>query len=90
MIETTPSPVHVKSIWATHCDDGGVIVLFWAKTDVPLLHEGYIYKDRDYKERTDCNKLLDYPREVFWSHSFFPYTRHITGNWYRVSNQPGF
>jgi hypothetical protein len=85
LIESTNRPAHVRDIWGTHCDDGGVVVLFRADTDVPLLHQGYIFKD--YEERSNCGELFG-SRKVVWSH--LPYIRPITGHWYRFSDQPGF
>ena len=84
-IETTSRPKHVRDIWGTHCDDKGVIVLFRVQTDVPLLHEGYLFKD--YGENSNCSRLYG-SRQFTWSH--LPYVRRITANWYRFSDQPGF
>jgi|ERR1700733_13668981 hypothetical protein len=84
VIEATSLPAHVRDIWGTHCDDSGLIVLFRLDTDVPLLHEGYMFKD--YKESSDCSKRFG-SREFVWSH--LPYVRHIAGHWYRFSDQPG-
>ena len=84
-IEGTSLPAHVRDIWGAHCDGNGVIVLFRLDTDVPLLHEGYMFKD--YEESSDCSKRFG-SREFVWSH--LPYVRQIEGHWYRFSDQPGF
>jgi len=86
------SPINLMShvprvfdVWATHCNDGGVVVLFRLDTDVPLLHEGYVLKD--YGEAGDCNRLYGWresPSEEL------PFIRHVEGNWYRWADQPGF
>jgi len=85
VIEATNLPAHVRDIWGAHCDGGRVIVLFRLDTDVPLLHEGYMFKD--YEEDSDCSKRFG-SREIVWSH--LPYVRQIEGHWYRFSDQPGF
>ena len=85
VIQTTNHLARIRDIWGTHCDDGGAIVLFRSATDAPLLHEGYMFKD--YGNRSNCGKLFG-SREFAWSH--LPYMRHVTGNWYRFSDQPGF
>lgn len=85
VIEATSRPAHIQVIWGARCDDNGVIVLFLVDTDVPLLHEGYFF--RDYGEKSNCNTRSVSP-DVGWPH--VPYVRHITGQWYRFSDQPGF
>jgi hypothetical protein len=84
VIETTSRPEHIRDVWGAHCDDGGVIVLFRVGTDVPFLHEGYFFKD--YGTSSNCNTRSVSP-DVGWPH--VPYIRHITGQWYRFSDQPG-
>jgi len=81
VIEATIRPAHVRDIWAVRCDDGGLLVLFRVDTDVPLLHEGYLFKG--YGERSNCNTGREMPERRL-------YVRHITGSWYRFSDQPGF
>ena len=85
VIEVQSRPAHIGIIWGARCDDNGVIVLFQVATDVPFLHEGYYF--RDYGERSNCNTHSVSP-DVGWPN--VPYVRHITGQWYRFSNQPGF
>src|SRR5450631_722036 len=46
-------PTGVRLIWGERCDDGGLALLFLFDTDVPLLHEGYIFKS--YGEKSNCN-----------------------------------
>jgi hypothetical protein len=84
-IETTDLPAHVLKILGTHCDGNGVVVLFLRDTDVPLLHEGYMFKD--YEEGSDCSKRFG-ARDFVWLH--LPYVRPIEGHWYRFSDEPGF
>ena len=85
VIEARSVPAHVRDIWGMHCEEGGVIVLFHLDTNVPLLHEGYMF--RDYEESSDCGKRFG-SREFVWSH--LPYVRQVEGNWYGFSDQPGF
>jgi hypothetical protein len=85
VVETAIPPPHIRNVWGAHCDDGGLVVSFLVKTDVPLLHEGYLY--RTYGESSDCAKGRQ-SREFRWPYLF--YRRHIAGNWYRISDQPGF
>lgn len=85
VIEATNLPAHVRDIWGAHCDGGGVIVLFRLDTQVPLLHEGYMFKN--YEEGSDCGKRFG-SREMVVAH--LPYVRQIEGHWYRFSDQPGF
>ncbi|MDR3412315.1 MAG: hypothetical protein P4L87_15475 [Formivibrio sp.] len=84
VIEVTSRPAHIRDIWGARCDDNGVIVLFRVDTDVPLLHEGYFFKD--YGVTSNCN-IRSVSPEVSWPH--VPYIRHIAGQWYRFSDQPG-
>lgn len=84
VIATSIRPAHIRDIWGAHCDDNGLIVLFRVDTDVPLLHEGYFFKN--YGESSNCN-IHSVSPEVSWPH--VPYIRHITGQWYRFSDQPG-
>jgi hypothetical protein len=81
-IETARLPARVRAIWGMHCDGSGVILLFLVYTDVPLLHEGYIFKDSG--ENSDCSKEFASRESVRYS------MRQIEGHWYRFSDQPGF
>jgi amino acid transporter len=85
VIKTAIGPPHIQEIWGARCNDNGVIVDFLDGTDVPFLHEGYFFKD--YGEKSNCNTRSVSP-DVGWPH--VPYVRHITGHWYRLSDQPGF
>jgi hypothetical protein len=85
VVETTSVPAHIRDIWGMHCEGSGVIVLFRLGTDVPLLHEGYVFKD--YEESSDCSKRFG-SRELVWSR--LPHVRQIEGHSYRFSDQPGF
>ena len=85
VIEVTNLPAHVRDIFGAHCDGGSVVVLFRHDTNVPLLHEGYMFKD--YGEASVCSKRFG-SREHDWSD--LPYVRQIEGHWYRFSDQPGF
>ncbi|HEX9200364.1 MAG TPA: hypothetical protein VF865_12445 [Acidobacteriaceae bacterium] len=73
-------PKGLREIRGERCDDGGFALLFWLDTDVPLLHEGYIFKG--YREKSNCNTGPMNP-EKRWE------IRHITGQWYHFSDQPG-
>ena len=84
VIGVTSRPVRIRDIWGARCDDRGVIVLFRFDTDVPLLHEGYFF--RDYGENSNCG-IRSVSPELGWPHT--PYVRHITGHWYHFSDQPG-
>jgi len=85
VIATGNIPAHVRDVWGMHCEGNSVIVLFRLDTHVPLLHEGYMF--RDYGENSNCSKRFG-SHEFVWSH--LPYVRQIEGNWYRFSDQPGF
>ncbi len=84
MIEARIRPPYIQEVLGARCNDGGIIVLFLVDTDVPGLHEGYFFKD--YGKSSDCNVRSVSP-ELGWPH--VPYIRHITGQWYRFSDQPG-
>jgi hypothetical protein len=83
-VEAKALPGGVRDLLAGHCNDGGVIVLFRAKIDVPLIHEGYFYKD--YGQASNCGLSFVSP-ETGWPHT--PYVRHVEGYWYHFSDQPG-
>jgi hypothetical protein len=77
-------PAYVLDVWGVHCDDGGAIVLFLSDSDVPLLHEGFFFKD--YGASSNCEKESLSP-ESGWPNAAF--VRHIVGRWYHFSDQPG-
>jgi hypothetical protein len=81
MLKDTYLPEGVRDFWAERCDDGGVALLFLHNTDVLLLHEGYIFKS--YGQSSNCNTAPGTP-EMRWG------LRHVTGQWYRFSDHPGF
>ncbi len=85
LIEVMKVPTNVRDVWGSHCDGHGVIVLFRLDTDVPLLHEGYMFKD--YGEGSDCSKRFGW-HDLAPAH--LPFVRRISGDWYRFSDQPGF
>jgi hypothetical protein len=84
LMQAVSRPAHVRNIWGVHCDDGGAIVLFLFDTDVPLLHEGFFFKD--YGARSNCEAKSLSP-ELGWPRA--PYVRHVTAHWYHWSDQPG-
>lgn len=45
VIEVMPMPTHVRAILAAHCNNNVVIVGFLSDIDVPLVHEGYFYRE---------------------------------------------
>lgn len=73
-------PPHIRQVMGARCNDAGTMLLFLVDTDVPLLHEGYLFKG--YGENSNCNNGSVKP-EKRWE------IRHITGNWYHFSDQPG-
>lgn len=85
MIETAALPADVRQVYGTHCDGGGVLVLFSLKNDVPLVHEGYLF--RDYAETGNCSERFG-SHGIVWSH--VPFVRKLDRHWYRFSDQPGF
>jgi hypothetical protein len=85
MIKAPSQPALIRNISGARCNDNGVVVLFLSDTDVPLVHVGYLYKD--YGEKSDCLSRSLAPDE---GTPHLPYLRHITENWYRFSDQPGF
>jgi hypothetical protein len=60
----------------------GMTVAFLVGTDVPLLHQGYVFRGYD-----DRNPSINQALRI---ESEWPYTRHIVGDWYRFADQPGF
>lgn len=74
-------PARIVRVMVGQCDDAFVAV-FLMRTDVPTLHEGYVF--RGYVDRASC--LSNSMRiEAVW-----PYVRQITGDWYRFADRPGF
>jgi hypothetical protein len=84
LVQVASRPARVRNIWGVHCDDGGAIVLFLLNTDVPLVHEGFFFKD--FGTRSNC-EVKSLAPESGWPH--VPYVRHVTGQWYHWSDQPG-
>lgn len=85
IIKTGNLPENIRQVSGTHCDTGGVLVLFSDRTDVPMLHEGYLFKD--YPDIGNCSKRFG-AKEIVWSH--VPFVRRLEGHWYRFADQPGF
>jgi hypothetical protein len=84
LIQVASRPARVSRVWGVHCDDGGAILLFLSDTDVPLLHEGFFFKD--FEVNSNCAREFLSP-ERGWPHA--PFIRHIVGQWYHFSDQPG-
>jgi hypothetical protein len=80
-IDVKHLPHHTRVVLAACCSDGSVVVGFLSDTDVPLLHEGYVFKG--YGERNSCVADSMKP-ENKW-----PYVRPVTGKWYHFSDKPG-
>jgi hypothetical protein len=81
IIEVSNLPRHVRAIKGIRCNNGSVVAAFLLDTDVPLLHEGYVYKG--YEEGDSCIK------ESMMLQNNWPYIRHVTGSWYHFSDEPG-
>lgn len=81
MIKTSQRAYNVRAIKAARCEDGQVIVALLLDTQVPLLHEGYVYVD--LKNGDACIKNSARP-ENNWA-----YIRPLTPGWYHFSDQPG-
>jgi uncharacterized membrane protein YhaH (DUF805 family) len=81
IIQPKNLPDRVRVIKAAGCGDGSVVVAFVMTSDVPLVHEGYVFKG--YDENNPCIKERMRPEENW------PYLRYIRGNWYHFSDQPG-
>jgi hypothetical protein len=74
-------PARIVLILVGRCN-GGSVVAFLVGTDVPTLHEGYVF--RGYAGDTPCiNGSIRIGR-------VWPYVRHVTGDWYRFADHPGF
>jgi hypothetical protein len=74
-------PPNTIAIRSAQCENGALIVAFFLDTDVPMLHEGYLYNG--FGENNVC-VTADMKRENEW-----PYMRHVIGNWYHFSDEPG-
>ena len=81
VFQTANLPPNVRVLIGARCDNGQVVVAFLANTDVPLLHEGYVFKG--YDENSSCVTEAMRP-ENKWA-----YLRHVTERWYHFSDQPG-
>lgn len=81
LIKDKKLPSHVQAIKAGRCGDRVMVAAFLLETDVPLLHEGYVYKG--YQETDSC------VGDVLKPENNWPYIRHVYGNWYHFSDQPG-
>jgi hypothetical protein len=75
------TPANIRALMGARCDDGEVVVAFLIGTDVPLLHEGYFFKD--YEDTNPCIKDAMRPDKK-WA-----YVRPVAGKWYHFSDQPG-
>jgi hypothetical protein len=74
-------PTHIIAVKGARCTNGAVVVAFLVSTDIPLLHEGYVFKG--YAETNTC--VADEIRpERQW-----PYVRHVMEKWYHFADQPG-
>ena len=72
-------PPHIDHVLAACCEDGSVAVVFQTLSGIPGVHAGYYYVS--YIQTNNC---LEGRVERDW-----PYVRHLQGNWYRYSDQPG-
>jgi len=54
---------------------------FLVGTDVPTLHEGYVFRHAGDAPCMNSDMRI----ERVW-----PYVRHVTRDWYRFADQPGF
>jgi len=81
IVDVKYAPDHVRAVKVARCDDGDVVAAFLMDTDVPLLHEGYVYKG--YAQTSGCNNKVG-AIEDNW-----PYVRRVSGNWYHFSDEPG-
>jgi hypothetical protein len=80
-LDTGDGLKHVKFLLAAHCEGGTVGVAFLDDTDVFRLHEGYFFKG--YGDGSACS-ADPYSLEKKW-----PYVRHVEGQWYHFSDEPG-
>ena len=80
-LDTGDGMKNIMFLLAAHCEDGTVGMAFLVGTDVPLLHEGYFFKG--YGDGSAC-RADPYSLEKKW-----PYVRHVEGQWYHFSDEPG-
>ncbi|MDR3565611.1 MAG: hypothetical protein P4N59_29805 [Negativicutes bacterium] len=80
-LDTGDGLKHVKFLLAARCEGGTVGVAFIADTDVILLHEGYFFKS--YGDGSACSA------DPFSLEKKWPYVRHVEGQWYHFSDEPG-
>jgi hypothetical protein len=74
-------PHRIAAIWAKRCSEE-MAVEFLVETDVPTLHEGYLFRGHTDQGSSSYAEL---PTSSRWA-----YTRRIAGAWYRFADQPGF
>jgi hypothetical protein len=74
-------PPGIVSVRASVCNDKSFIVAFIRATSVPLLHEGYVVSKG--KEGSNCSD------GALTLQGMCPYVRHVFGDWYHFSDQPG-
>ena len=80
ILDIKQRPYYTRSVLAARCSDGPLMVSFLLDVGVPLLHEGYMFKDENGARcSTDAMRM-----EVKC-----PYVRHVIGNWFHFSDQPG-
>ena len=75
-----PLPPHIRGVLVEKCYGVVVLVAFEMRSDVPLLHNGYLYL-LDPK-MSNCSATAE-KVESKWG-----YVRPLTGGWYHYSNQP--
>jgi hypothetical protein len=80
-LDTGDGMKNIVFLLAAHCEHGTVGVAFMAHTDVILLHEGYFFKG--YGDGSACSADPD-SLEKKWA-----YVRHVEGQWYHFSDEPG-
>lgn len=81
IVNIAKRPSGIRAIYLIQCADDGIGVLFLNSSDVPLLHTGYLFDS--VKTGEDCSvsaPLLQHKRL---------FMRHIEGDWYHFSDQPG-
>jgi hypothetical protein len=80
-LDVREMPGQIVAIRAARYSRDEMIVEFLIGSDVPLLHTGYVFKGYD-----EANSIV--PKglrpETKW-----PYVRHVLGDWYHFSDQPG-
>ena len=76
-VSITNLPPYIRNVAAARCPDGSVLVEFFSKACSFAGHSGCLFKD--YTETNSC--FADYTKhEQIW------HLRHITGNWYKLSD----